>query len=185
MRLSLGSPSHLELAGTALSLRRLPKSRERALPGFGDRAQAWRFCLQVGTARLKVVSTRGIEGKGFPCGRRFGPTWTPTLIATCAWVQVLVLPQMSITVLVVEDQSLNLLLIRLLLERAGYTVLAAKTAEEGIETARREVPEMILMDITLPGMSGLEATRILKAEPTTRGICIVGLSAHAMKSDAC
>jgi len=87
-------------------------------------------------------------------------------------------------VLVVEDHAFNLLLVRLLLERAGYTVLAAKTAEEGIEIARREAPELILMDISLPGMSGLEATRILKSEPGTREICIVGLSAYAMKADA-
>lgn len=91
---------------------------------------------------------------------------------------------MMARVLVVEDQSFNLLLVRLLLERAGYTVLTAKTAEEGIELARRDIPELILMDITLPGMNGLEATRLLKSEPQTRGICIVGLSAHAMKGDA-
>ena len=91
---------------------------------------------------------------------------------------------MSIKVLVVEDQSFNLLLMRLLMERAGHRVLTAKTAEEGMEIARRETPDLILMDVTLPGMSGLEATRLLKSEPRTRGICIVGLSAHALKGDA-
>jgi two-component system, cell cycle response regulator DivK len=91
---------------------------------------------------------------------------------------------MALNILVVEDERFSLLLVRLLLERAGYRVLSAGTAEEALDIAVRQAPDLILMDISLPGMDGLEAVRILKANPTTRGICVVALSAHAMKSDA-
>lgn len=91
---------------------------------------------------------------------------------------------MSVDILVVEDHPFSVLLVRLLLERAGYAVLAAGTAEEALEMIRRRPPDLILMDLSLPGMDGLEAVRILKADPMTREICIVALSAHAMREDA-
>lgn len=91
---------------------------------------------------------------------------------------------MPAEILVVEDHAFSLLLVRLLLERAGCKVLAAGTAEEALEIAMRQLPDLILMDLSLPGMDGLEAVRILKADPRTRGICIVALSAHAMNGDA-
>ncbi len=84
----------------------------------------------------------------------------------------------------VEDHAFSLLLVRLLLERAGYRVHSAGTAEEALEIAVRQLPDLILMDLGLPGMDGLEAVRILKADPRTRGICVVALSARAMKGDA-
>jgi CheY-like chemotaxis protein len=87
-------------------------------------------------------------------------------------------------VLVVDDRVINLRLIRAVLENRGFTVRGAGSAEEGLAMVRQRPPDVILMDISLPGMSGLEATRILKAEPSTRGIPVVGLSAHAMKGDA-
>lgn len=86
-------------------------------------------------------------------------------------------------VLVVEDNPANLKLAKLLLEYAGYRVLAADNAPEGIALARERRPDLILMDIQLPGMDGLEATRILKADGTLRVIPIVALTAFAMRGD--
>jgi CheY-like chemotaxis protein len=86
-------------------------------------------------------------------------------------------------VLVVEDNPLNLELVKALLEKLGYTVLVAGTAEEGIECAKAKQPHLILMDVNLPGTDGLTATAILKAEPATKHIPVVALTAHAMKGD--
>jgi two-component system, cell cycle response regulator DivK len=86
--------------------------------------------------------------------------------------------------LVVEDDPIIMNLIVILLEREGYAVVQAATAEEGIELAGAQVPALILMDVALPGMDGLEATRILKQRPGTAGIPIVALTAQAMKQDA-
>ena len=86
-------------------------------------------------------------------------------------------------ILVVEDNPLNLELVRALLEKLGYVVIDSGTAEEGIERAKAEQPQLILMDINLPGTDGLTATTLLKAEPTTRHIPVVALTAHAMKGD--
>ena len=70
-----------------------------------------------------------------------------------------------------------------LLETANYTVLRAGEAETGIELARTKGPDLILMDISLPGMDGLAATQKLKSDTATRSIPIVALTAHAMKGD--
>jgi CheY-like chemotaxis protein len=86
-------------------------------------------------------------------------------------------------ILVVEDNPLNLELVRALLEKLGYAVIVSGTAEEGFERAKMEQPHLILMDINLPGTDGLTATAMLKAEPTTRHIPVVALTAHAMKGD--
>lgn len=86
-------------------------------------------------------------------------------------------------ILVVEDNPLNLDLVRDLLEGEGYIVAAAETAEAGIRLARELRPALILMDISLPGMDGLEATRIIKSDPATRHLPIIALTAHAMKGD--
>ena len=88
------------------------------------------------------------------------------------------------TVLIIEDEPHNQMLFRDLLEREGYCVLMAGDAETGIEMARREQPGLILMDIALPGMDGLEATRILNSERQTRDIPIVAVSAHGQDLDA-
>ena len=87
------------------------------------------------------------------------------------------------TVLVVEDNPMNMQLSTDLLQIAGYGVIQAQTAEKGIELAKDKSPALILMDISLPGMDGLEASRMLKNDPDTRKIPIVALTAHAMKSD--
>lgn len=86
-------------------------------------------------------------------------------------------------ILVVEDTPMNLELATDLLEAAGHVVLAATNAEAGIECARREQPDLILMDIGLPGMDGLAATSALKADAATRAIPVVALTAHAMQGD--
>ncbi len=87
------------------------------------------------------------------------------------------------TILIVEDNPLNLELATDLLEAAGYSVRQAGTAEEAIRTAKAALPTLILMDVSLPGMDGLDATRALKADPATRSIPVIALTAHAMKGD--
>ena len=86
-------------------------------------------------------------------------------------------------VLVVEDNPANMKLTTLLLHGAGHTVLPAVDAETGLRLALAEQPDLILMDIQLPGMDGLAATAILKGDPATATIPIIALSALAMKAD--
>ena len=87
------------------------------------------------------------------------------------------------TILIVEDNVTNMKLSTFLLESAEYTVLAATNAESGLTLAREERPDLILMDIQLPGMDGLEATTLLKADEATRRIPVIALTALAMKGD--
>lgn len=86
-------------------------------------------------------------------------------------------------ILLVEDNPANMKLATLLLEHVGYEVLRAQAADDGIAMARESMPAMILMDIQLPGMDGLEAVRQLKADAATRAIKVVALTAFAMKGD--
>ena len=86
-------------------------------------------------------------------------------------------------VLIIEDIPINMELATDLLEVAGYKVLQAETAGTGIEMARVEAPDLILMDIGLPGMDGLTATGILKQDKLTKNIPIIALTSHAMKED--
>jgi two-component system, cell cycle response regulator DivK len=87
------------------------------------------------------------------------------------------------TVLVIEDNPANMKLAVFLLESAGRTVLTAPDAESGLTLARSRCPDLILMDIQLPRMDGLEATALLKADATTRHIPVIALTALAMKGD--
>lgn len=89
----------------------------------------------------------------------------------------------NIKVLVVEDNEANMVVVMALLKPAGCMILQARTAEEGISIARTETPDLILMDISLPAMDGLTATRILKEDPRTQLIPVVALTAHAMSGD--
>jgi len=89
----------------------------------------------------------------------------------------------SRTVLVVEDNALNRKLVRDVLGHAGYRVLEAGDAERGIETARAERPDLVLMDVQLPGIDGVEALGRLRADEATAGIPVVALTAFAMKDD--
>jgi CheY-like chemotaxis protein len=86
-------------------------------------------------------------------------------------------------ILIIEDNPLNLELATDLLEANGFTVDSAQTAEEGLRLAREQLPDLVLMDFSLPGMDGLSATRHLKSDPATRHLTVVGLTAHAMKGD--
>ncbi len=86
-------------------------------------------------------------------------------------------------ILVVEDNPINMRLAMLLLQSAGYAVLSATNAEAGLTLAKDEQPNLILMDVQLPGMDGLEATRLLKRNEATCTIPVVALTALAMKGD--
>ena len=86
-------------------------------------------------------------------------------------------------VLLVEDQEDNRDMLSRRLKKRGYEVEIAVDGAEGVEKARSEAPDLILMDMSLPVMDGWEATRILKAEDDTRSIPVVALTAHAMSTD--
>jgi CheY-like chemotaxis protein len=86
-------------------------------------------------------------------------------------------------VLLVEDQEDNRDMLSRRLKKRGYEVAIAVDGAEGVEKARSEAPDLILMDMSLPVMDGWEATRILKAEDDTRSIPVVALTAHAMSTD--
>jgi two-component system cell cycle response regulator DivK len=86
-------------------------------------------------------------------------------------------------VLIVEDNPTNMTLAVFLLQSAGHTVLSATDAEAGLTLARDEQPNLILMDIQLPGMDGLEATVLLKRDEATRAIPVIALTALAMMGD--
>jgi two-component system cell cycle response regulator DivK len=86
-------------------------------------------------------------------------------------------------ILIVEDNATNMKLAVMLLERAGHAVICATDAEAGLALARLEQPKLILMDIQLPGIDGLEATALLKQDAATRSIPVVALTALAMKGD--
>ena len=90
---------------------------------------------------------------------------------------------MAACVLVVDDNATNLKLASNVLESEGYLVLKAGDAEEAQAVIRKQAPNLILMDVALPGMDGLTLTRKLKADPSTRHILIVALTAFAMKGD--
>ena len=87
------------------------------------------------------------------------------------------------TILLVEDNPTNMTLAVYVLESAGHVVLTATDAEAGLTLARSALPNLILMDIQLPGMDGLEATAHLKDDVTTKAIPVIALTALAMKGD--
>ncbi len=86
-------------------------------------------------------------------------------------------------VLIIEDNPANMALAVFLLQSVGHTVLTATDAETGLSLARDEQPNLILMDVQLPGMNGLEATVLLKGLDATRAIPVIALTALAMKGD--
>jgi len=140
-------------------------------------------------ARFQCVfpDARSAYGVVFP-SRPLGPTAGPSVSEHPSGPVVLgaaspIEDPRRRTVLVVEDNPVNRKLARNVLRARGYRVLEADTGEEGIEIARREIPHLILMDLQLPGLDGMEATRRLKADPATRAIPVVALSAHAQDAD--
>lgn len=86
-------------------------------------------------------------------------------------------------ILVIEDNELNRKLVRAILQRSSYNIMEAVDAEGGIRLAREQRPGLILMDIQLPGMDGLIATRIIKQDPGLQEIPVVALTGHAMEED--
>ena len=86
-------------------------------------------------------------------------------------------------ILLVEDNEMNRDMLSRRLTRRGFEVLVAVDGETGLEMATREGPALILMDMSLPGLDGWEATRRLKASPTTSAIRVIALTAHAMAGD--
>jgi len=90
---------------------------------------------------------------------------------------------MSHVILVVEDNERNLKLVRDVLEYAGYDVRVARTGEDGITLAVSEPPDLVLMDLQLPGIDGMEALRRLRENPRTADIPVVAVTAQAMKQD--
>ena len=90
---------------------------------------------------------------------------------------------MSKRILVVEDQEDNRKIVRDLVTASGYEVVEAATGEEGLEVAARERPDLILMDIQLPGIDGYEVTRRIKANPDLRHIPIIAVTSFALSGD--
>jgi two-component system cell cycle response regulator DivK len=86
-------------------------------------------------------------------------------------------------ILIIEDNAANMKLAILLLRNAGHTALCAADAETGLVCSRTDRPDMILMDMQLPGMDGLTATTVLKQDPATADIPVIALTAMAMKDD--
>lgn len=90
---------------------------------------------------------------------------------------------MPAEILIIEDNPFNMELVRDLLEANGYLVREAVTAQDGINAIKEKKPDLVLMDVQLPGMDGLTATRILREDTNLTGLLIVALTAHAMKGD--
>ncbi len=86
-------------------------------------------------------------------------------------------------ILIVEDDELNRDSLRRLLRRRGFEVAIAADGREGVAAARAERPDLILLDMSLPGIDGWEAARLLKGDPETRATPVIALTAHAMASD--
>jgi len=86
-------------------------------------------------------------------------------------------------ILIVEDNERNLKLVRDVLQVKGYKTIEATTAEDGIKLAREHAPELILMDILLPGMNGIEALEVLRADPATASIPVIAVTASVMQQD--
>jgi len=86
-------------------------------------------------------------------------------------------------ILLVEDNEMNRDMLSRRLLKAGFEMVMAVDGEQAIDLARSEAPDLILMDISLPGLDGWEATRLLKTMPETRSIPIIALTAHAMAGD--
>ncbi|HET9623496.1 MAG TPA: response regulator [Kofleriaceae bacterium] len=86
-------------------------------------------------------------------------------------------------ILIVDDNPTNLKLVAYLMKNHGYTVDTALDAEAAIEAIKATPPQVILMDIQLPGKDGLQLTRQLKADPETAGIVVIAVTAYAMKGD--
>ena len=86
-------------------------------------------------------------------------------------------------ILIVEDNPRNLKLVRDVLQVKGYVTMEAGTAEEGVRIAAEQLPDLVLMDIHLPGMNGIEALRVLRGDPATAAIPVIAVTASVMQDD--
>ena len=86
-------------------------------------------------------------------------------------------------ILIVEDNEKNLKLVRDVLQYKGYQTIEATTGEEGVRLAKARIPDLVLMDIQLPGMDGITALGALRADPATRAIPVIAVTASAMTHD--
>ena len=91
--------------------------------------------------------------------------------------------EIIVKLLLIEDNELNRDMVSRRLQRLGYETLVAVDGQKGVELARLELPDLVIMDLSLPGIDGWEATRLLKADPATAGIRVIALTAHAVSSD--
>jgi len=90
---------------------------------------------------------------------------------------------MAKTVLIVEDYEKSLKLFKVIVGALGYRVLTATESEEGVRIARVEKPDLILMDVQMPGMDGISALKLLKKDPRTERIPVIALTSYVMKGD--
>ena len=86
-------------------------------------------------------------------------------------------------ILIIEDNEKNLKLVRDVLQVKGYSTIEAGTGEDGVRLANERKPDLILMDIQLPGINGIEALRLLRADPETAGIPAIAVTASVMQQD--
>jgi len=86
-------------------------------------------------------------------------------------------------ILIVEDNPRNMKLVRDVLQVKGHTTLEATTGEDGVALAKEKIPDLVLMDIQLPKMNGIEALRVLREDPATRAIPVVAVTASVMQQD--
>lgn len=86
-------------------------------------------------------------------------------------------------ILLIEDSPTDTAVLTRLLERHGHQVMASGSAEDGIEVCKRELPDVVLMDVVLPGMNGFQATRALSREPSTKAIPVLIVSTKGMETD--
>ena len=86
-------------------------------------------------------------------------------------------------ILLIEDSPTDVAVLSQLLQRNGHQVLTSGSAEEGIEVCKRELPDLVLMDVVLPGMNGFQATRTLTRDPVTKAVPIVMITTKSMETD--
>jgi twitching motility two-component system response regulator PilH len=87
------------------------------------------------------------------------------------------------TILIIDDSPTDVRVFTTLLERAGHQVVAVSTAEEGIERVRADMPDLVIMDVIMPGMNGFQATRTLTRDPKTQSVPIVMITTKSMETD--
>ena len=87
------------------------------------------------------------------------------------------------TILIIDDSPTDVRVFTTLLERAGHQVVAVSTAEEGIERVRADMPDLVIMDVIMPGMNGFQATRTLTRDPKTQNVPIVMITTKSMETD--